>query len=126
MSIEIISALKDQLSYQDDCGCHRCELVREVESLTTTNQALTAEVERTRDELDVACRLVKIFRDRDEKHKALFVEIYKAGWCSCASWAERDDLITDCDSSAFNAEMQNDIRRIFNKPQPLHAEEVKP
>jgi hypothetical protein len=67
MSSEIISALKDQLSYQDDCGCHRCELVREVESLTTTNQALMAEVERLK-------RTVAVYYDKLEAADAYLTE----------------------------------------------------
>lgn len=36
--------------------------------------------------------------------ETLLQRAYEAGWIQCATWAERDDLITDCDSGAYTRE----------------------
>jgi hypothetical protein len=44
----------------------------------------------------------------------LLQRAYEAGWVQCATWAERDDLITDCDSGAYTRERDAALAKLTN------------
>lgn len=37
---------------------------------------------------------------------------YDEGWCECAVWAKRLDLITECDSAAYERDWQAALTRL--------------
>lgn len=41
------------------------------------------------------------------------IAAYKLGWKQCADWANRDDLLADIGSSAFNSDMHKDLSKIM-------------
>jgi hypothetical protein len=46
-------------------------------------------------------------------------QIYIEGWCTCAGWADRTDLITDCESAAFDLDMQAGLVRVLQRLRPV-------
>lgn len=44
--------------------------------------------------------------------EVLMQRAFEAGWVQCAIWAERDDLITDCDSAAYVRERDATLEKL--------------
>jgi hypothetical protein len=44
--------------------------------------------------------------------ETLLQRAYEAGWIQCATWAERDDLITACDSAAYTRERDAALEKL--------------
>ena len=62
--------------------------------------------------------------------EALLQRAYEAGWVQCATWAERDDLITDCDSPAYARERDAALSKLVAdgvapSPAPLSDDDVR-
>lgn len=60
--------------------------------------------ELTGDAIERFAQLVFLEAAAPTADKSLLQRAYEAGWIQCAIWAERDDLITDCDSGAYARE----------------------
>lgn len=125
---EVIESLRQQMGASNFDKMSEADLVGAVISLMSASRKALALINEQAAEIVegvLACAALRAEIDEYaaeiERLKGLVSPVYDAGWVGCAVWADRTDLITDCDSHAYEKDKAEALLRL-GIPQPPKQE----